>query len=164
MQRQTTWHKVQRVTELMSAPREQAHPSKRHETLGQLDRALGSLDEIYVHLPRGSLTPTQFQALRYLAEGGTSTIGALSRATQSTASTTTGLANRLEEQHLVQRSYPETDRRTVTLAVTPEGIHELAVLTAERIDTLDRMLARLSDDDLFRLFGYVAMVQWVVTG
>lgn len=163
MQRQATWRNVQRVAELMSASRDPAYPSKRQETLRNLERALGSLDEIYAALPTGPLTPTQFQAMRHLAEGGPRTLGALARATGSSASTTTGLADRLEIHHLVQRSRPEEDRRTVTLTVTPEGRYELTRLTAGRIDTLDRMLTRLHDEDLAMLFGYLAVAQWIVT-
>lgn len=163
MQRQVTWHKVQRVVELMSTPRHQAYPSTRQEALRQLERELGSLDEIYVCLPRGGLTQTQFQAMRHLAEDGPRTLGALARATGASASTTTGLADRLETQHLVQRSHPEEDRRTVTLTVTKTGSHELALLTAERIEALDRMLTGLNDDDLAMLFRHIAAARCIIT-
>ena len=163
MQRQMTWRNVQRVAELMSASRDPAYPSHRQETLRNLERALASLDEIYADLPTGPLTPTQFRAMRHLAEGGPSTLGALALATGASPSTTTGVADRLESHHLVQRAHPEQDRRTVTLAVTTEGSYELTRLTDGRVDRLDRMLSRLHDEDLAMLFGYVAVAEWIVT-
>jgi DNA-binding MarR family transcriptional regulator len=159
----SAWHKVQRVVELMSTPRDPAYPSTRQETLRRLERELGSLDEIYVCLPRGGLTQTQFQAMRYLAERGSRTLGALVRATGTSASSTTGLVDRLETQHFVQRSHPEEDRRTVTLTVTKTGSHELALLTADRIDELDRKWAGLNDDDLAMVFRHIAAARCITT-
>ncbi len=66
------------------------------------------------------LTPPQAISLRKLLDGPLP-MGAVAEALSCDASTLTGIADRLEERHLIRRQLDPTDRRVKLLALTDEG-------------------------------------------
>ena len=66
------------------------------------------------------LTPPQSIALRKLLDGPLP-MGTVAEVLSCDASTLTGIADRLEERHLIQRQIDPTDRRVKLLALTDAG-------------------------------------------
>ena len=66
------------------------------------------------------LTPPQAISLRKLLDGPMP-MGAVADVLSCDASTLTGIADRLEERHLIQRQVDPADRRVKLLALTDEG-------------------------------------------
>ncbi len=66
------------------------------------------------------LTPPQAISLRKLLDGPMP-MGAVAEVLSCDASTLTGIADRLEERHLIQRQVDPADRRVKLLALTEEG-------------------------------------------
>jgi DNA-binding MarR family transcriptional regulator len=66
------------------------------------------------------LTPPQAISLRKLLDGPMP-MGAVAEVLSCDASTLTGIADRLEERHLIQRQVDPADRRVKLLALTDEG-------------------------------------------
>ena len=66
------------------------------------------------------LTPPQAISLRKLLDGPLP-MGSVAEILSCDASTLTGIADRLEERHLIQRQVDPTDRRVKLLALTDDG-------------------------------------------
>lgn len=66
------------------------------------------------------LTPPQSIALRKLLDGPLP-MGSVAEVLSCDASTLTGIADRLEERHLIRRQIDPTDRRVKLLALTDTG-------------------------------------------
>jgi DNA-binding MarR family transcriptional regulator len=60
----------------------------------------------------------------------------------------TTVVDRLEKDGLVRRSASETDRRTVHVALTAEGLAQFEGLAADHEAEVSRLFAGLSDSDL----------------
>ncbi len=60
----------------------------------------------------------------------------------------TAVVDRLESDDLVLRTQSETDRRTVFVALTPEGLAQFEGLAAEHEAEVDKLFSGLSGDDL----------------
>lgn len=74
------------------------------------------------------LTGPQLISLRVLDQRGPMTAGALARAVDLSQATLTGILDRLAKRRLVTRRRSSSDRRRVTIALSPEG--ERVVRTA----------------------------------
>ncbi len=77
------------------------------------------------------LTPQQHQALLVIrgSEGAWANVGRLAERLCLRHHTAVGLAQRLETAGLITRKQSEKDRRSVLLALTPEGEAKLEILT-----------------------------------
>lgn len=73
------------------------------------------------HLRQLSLTPAQFDAIATLGNTNGLSMGELGEKTLITKGTLTGVIDRLEQKHLVQREVPPDNRRSVLVRLTPEG-------------------------------------------
>ncbi|MEY4698521.1 MAG: hypothetical protein RIT14_2949 [Pseudomonadota bacterium] len=76
------------------------------------------------------------------------TMSELSRMLLVSNGNATTVVDRLEKDGLVCRTPSETDRRTVFVALTPEGFAQFEGLAAEHETEVSRLFAGLSDSDL----------------
>lgn len=76
------------------------------------------------------------------------TMSELSRMLLVSNGNATTVVDRLEKDGLVRRTPSETDRRTVFVALTPDGLRQFETLAAEHEGELSRLFANLSEADL----------------
>ena len=104
------------------------------------------------------LTTPQLLCLRLLAQEGTLTAGAVARELYLSQATITGVLDRLEKRGLIERRRDQTDRRRVSIHLSPAGVtavekaplplHErfasrLGGLAPQERDEIDRVLAKV---------------------
>ena len=82
--------------------------------------------------------------LRRIGEPHELTAGELVRQTMVTTGALTNRIDRLEERHLVERVPSPTDRRSVIVRLTDEGLRLVDTVAATHLDTERRLLAGLS--------------------
>ena len=76
------------------------------------------------------------------------TMTELSRALLVSNGNATAVVDRLEKDGLVRRTQSDTDRRTVFVALTPEGLAQFEGLASDHEHEVDRLFANLSEPDL----------------
>lgn len=76
------------------------------------------------------------------------TMSELSRMLLVSNGNATTVVDRLEQIGLVRRTPSESDRRTVFVALTPEGIAQFETLAADHEAEVSRLFERLSEADL----------------
>jgi DNA-binding MarR family transcriptional regulator len=76
------------------------------------------------------------------------TMSELSRMLLVSNGNATTVVDRLEKDGLVRRTPSEVDRRTVYVALTPEGLTQFEVLAAGHEAEVSRRFANLSESDL----------------
>ena len=76
------------------------------------------------------------------------TMSELSRMLLVSNGNATAVVDRLEKDGLVRRAASESDRRTVFVTLTPEGLKQFETLAAEHEAQVNAMFASVSDDDL----------------
>ncbi len=79
------------------------------------------------------------------------TMSELSRLLLVSNGNATTVVDRLEKDGLVMRRASETDRRTVFVALTPEGLAQFDIYAAAHEAEVSQLFAGLSDTDLDRL-------------
>ncbi|MFN3761918.1 MAG: MarR family winged helix-turn-helix transcriptional regulator [Anaerolineae bacterium] len=125
------------------------------EDLGmRLSQLMGALRARFARdLARYGLTFPQFMALCSLehAEGQSMRMGDLAAATHQSAASMTGIVDRLLEGGLVERRPDPTDRRSVVVALTPQGAQLLERVRAGRRHTVEGLLRSLSADEQAQL-------------
>ncbi len=121
------------------------------EDLGiRLSQLMGALRARFARdLARYGLTFPQFMALCSLeqAEGQSMRMGDLAAATYQSAASMTGIVDRLLEGGLVERRPDLTDRRSVVVALTPQGAQLLEQVRADRRHVLEQLLQSLSTEE-----------------
>lgn len=76
------------------------------------------------------------------------TMSELSRMLLVSNGNATAVVDRLEGDGLVRRTQSDTDRRTVFVALTPEGLAQFEGLASDHEHEVDRLFANLSEPDL----------------
>jgi DNA-binding MarR family transcriptional regulator len=76
------------------------------------------------------------------------TMSELSRMLLVSNGNATAVVDRLEAEGLVRRTPSESDRRTVFVRLTPEGLARFDLLAAEHEAHVDRLFGALSESDL----------------
>jgi DNA-binding MarR family transcriptional regulator len=76
------------------------------------------------------------------------TMSELSRLLLVSNGNATAVVDRLEKDGLVRRTQSDTDRRTVFVALTPEGLAQFEGLASDHEHEVDRLFANLSEPDL----------------
>lgn len=115
--------------------------------LGVTRAAEGGLRE-YLRLNHGTTLP-RFDVLAALwrrREGVT--MSELSRMLLVSNGNATTVVDRLEKDGLVRRTPSETDRRTVYVGLTPEGLAQFEGLAADHEAEVNRLFGGLSEADL----------------
>ncbi|WP_327068449.1 MarR family winged helix-turn-helix transcriptional regulator [Kitasatospora sp. NBC_01302] len=141
-----------------------APESDREQALDGLARAAYSLSAADSRLrgratrTPGALSLTHARALRVLADDGPLPIGRLAARTETTGAATTQLVNGLAAAGYVTRERPAGDKRSVLVALTPDGRrrHEertraLAAELAGELGGHDTQALRVATDVLRRL-------------
>ena len=86
-------------------------------------------------------------AALFRKQGGV-TMSELSRMLLVSNGNATTVVDRLEKDGLVRRTGSDADRRTVFVALTPEGLAQFEILAAEHERELTRVFGTLSEADL----------------
>ncbi|MGX4583948.1 MarR family winged helix-turn-helix transcriptional regulator [Paenibacillus chitinolyticus] len=92
------------------------------------------------------LTPVQLLTLKNLKEHPLIGLGELSEYILLGTSTTSGIVDRLVKAGLVSRERSETDRRSVTLKLTEQGLEQWNLVERDHMDRL-YILASVSEED-----------------
>ena len=115
--------------------------------LGVTRASEGSLRE-FLRVQHGTTLPRfDVMAALYRRRDGV-TMSELSRMLLVSNGNATTVVDRLESDGLVRRSPSDLDRRTVYVALTPEGLKAFEGLAADHEAEVDRLFAGLSEADL----------------
>jgi len=111
-------------------------------------RAAESQLREYLRVEHGTTLPRfDVMAALYRRRDG-ATMSELSRMLLVSNGNATTVVDRLEKDGLVRRTASETDRRTVFVALTPEGLRQFEGLAADHEREVNSMFADLSDSDV----------------
>lgn len=118
--------------------------------LGVTRAAEGSLRE-FLRVKHGTTLPRfDVMAALYRRRDGV-TMSELSRMLLVSNGNATTVVDRLEADGLVRRAPSDLDRRTVYVALTPEGLRAFEGLAADHEAEVDHLFAGLDESDLDRL-------------
>jgi DNA-binding MarR family transcriptional regulator len=95
-----------------------------------------------------SLTFSQWTVLMALREWGSSTSARIARDICHDAGSLTRILDELEERNLISRVRSETDRRSVTLSLTSQGLALVEMLLPRVIDHWNTLLADFSHTEI----------------
>ena len=111
-------------------------------------RAAESQLREYLRVEHGTTLPRfDVMAALYRRRDG-ATMSELSRMLLVSNGNATTVVDRLEKDGLVRRTASETDRRTVYVALTPEGLRQFERLAADHEREVNTMFADLSDSEV----------------
>lgn len=114
-------------------------------------RAAESQLREYLRVEHGTTLPRfDVMAALYRRRDG-ATMSELSRMLLVSNGNATAVVDRLEKDGLVRRTASETDRRTVYVALTPEGLKQFEVLAADHEREVNALFEDLSDADVEQL-------------
>ncbi len=131
----------------MSEPQAKRRLKMWIRLLGVTRAAEGELRE-YLRVKHDTTLPRfDVMAALYRRREGV-TMSDLSRMLLVSNGNTTTVVERLEKDGLVRRSPSETDRRTVFVALTPEGLAQFEGLAADHEAEVSRLFDGLSEADL----------------
>ncbi len=104
----------------------------------------------------------QLSVLRLVAEQGPMRVSDVAREVGLSASSVTGLFDRLEADGYIERRRGQEDRREVTVHLTDEARRMLEEAQAQIVIEVERLFAPLSDEDLETITRLIAkLVQHV---
>lgn len=113
--------------------------------------AIHLLRRVRRHDPDSGLSAARLSALSVIVFGGPITMGELARAEQVQLPTISRLVTSLEQQGLVCREIPPSDRRVVSVQATGHGRQVLTEARERRIRDLGQQLQSLPPHDLATL-------------
>jgi DNA-binding MarR family transcriptional regulator len=96
----------------------------------------------------GSLSIVQLHVLTVLETAGPLSMGKLADALDVSVASATGIVDRMEQRGLVERRHDEVDRRVVLVHATDAGTAVFTDLEQQRRASLQRILERLSNEEL----------------
>ena len=115
--------------------------------LGVARAAEGELRE-FLRVEHGTTLPRfDVMAALYRRRDG-ATMSELSRMLLVSNGNATAVVDRLEKDGLVRRTASETDRRTVYVALTPEGLRQFERLAADHEREINTLFGELSETDV----------------
>jgi DNA-binding MarR family transcriptional regulator len=100
--------------------------------------------------------PRQFAVLRFLAEDGPATIGAIQDHMYTSASTASTIVSQLDEAGYLSRTRSDEDNRVVIVALTPAGEQVVENTRMGGIALLRRKLTTLPEDRVRRIDAALA--------
>ncbi len=98
----------------------------------------------------------QLTVLRLMAEHGPMRMSDVAREVGLSASSVTGLFDRLEAEGYIERRRSQEDRREVTVLLTDEARRMLEDANARIVREVERLFAPLSDEDLETITRLIA--------
>lgn len=115
-------------------------------TMGKVHREIERLSTLTMEDKIASML--QLRALTYLKDHPQSTVGELANELKMSSSAIAQFTDRLHSATLIKRVNDEKDRRVVRLVLTKEGITEISVAHEKIIETMDKFLHYISEEDL----------------
>ena len=131
---------------------------KLHELIMRLGRHRSLRDPLNGICEDHQLTPTQLHALIWLGNDGPTNVGVLAQRIGITKKTITGVVDRLDHMHLVERTRDAEDRRAVVARLTQQGEALFLRINRSLDQGLRRMLDLLEPEDRESLFGLLERV------
>ena len=136
-----------------------------HQPIIQLMNSMRELNQSFFQATRkdaeaAGITYIQLLALKLLKHNPSIGLGELSERMYASASTTSGVVDRLVQAGLIERERPQSDRRSVVLKLTPEG-ERILELTSRRIMVRLAPLLQLPEEDfrhLLRIHGKIISI------
>ncbi len=120
--------------------------------LASLGRAVGSLRCAgSQRLVRLGISMTHFHVLTLLRHHDAMPMGRLAEILDASMSSVTGIIDRMEEKHLVERTRVADDRRVVLVSITPAGLALVDEAELVKSEVMAGALTRLTLDELDRL-------------
>ena len=98
----------------------------------------------------------QLTVLRLMAESGPMRMSDVAREVGLSASSVTGLFDRLEAEGFIERRRSREDRREVTVLLTAQAHHMLEEANARIVREVERLFAPLTDEDLETITRLIA--------
>ncbi|BAC90702.1 MarR family winged helix-turn-helix transcriptional regulator [Gloeobacter violaceus] len=111
------------------------------------------------HVRSVGLTPPQFDVISTLGNTDGMSMNKLGEKTLITKGTLTGIIDRLEEKGLVKRAVTEGNRRSFTVALTPEGEQLFEQIFPAHVAHLKARFMGLSEAQLDQLFVALKMLR-----
>ena len=107
----------------------------------------------FLRVGHGTTLPRfDVMAALYRRQGGV-TMSELSRMLLVSNGNATTVVDRLENDGLVRRTQSDADRRTVFVALTPDGLAQFEILATEHEREVNRVFAALTEAELDTLTG-----------
>lgn len=104
---------------------------------------------------RLGLNATDHKVMSILERDGPLPAGEIARRTGLATASVTALIDRLEHRGFATRRHDPTDRRRVLVDATPEGVARYAPYFAARADSLARLYAPYTDDELAVILDFL---------
>jgi len=143
------------MSRTFSPPSRPAPADRRAAVTAVLDELNGAIRLLRCaatgRMVRQGISMTQVHVLWQLEEQGTLPMSRLAELLEVSFSNVTGLVDRLEERHLVERLRAEDDRRVVLVRLTAIGQDLLDELQVMKRDLTEAVLGHLDDRQLSRL-------------
>jgi DNA-binding MarR family transcriptional regulator len=99
----------------------------------------------------GSLSLVHLHVLTILEADGPQSMSRLADALDVSVASTTGIVDRMEQRHLVDRQADSDDRRMVVVHMLEAGADIFRQMSEHRRQSLTRLLDRLTDEELSAL-------------
>jgi len=137
--------------------------STKKSTVEAADRfhsaAIHALRHVRREDPATGLSPARLSALSVLVFGGPRTLGELAAAEQVRPATMTRIAQSLVAGGYARRETDPTDGRVARLSATPKGRKVMQQGRGRRVETLARLLGRLTPEEVLRIRDAADLVE-----
>lgn len=120
------------------------------------NRFVANLDMV---LADRDITISQWGILKAIADHRVNTAADIVRIYGHDAGALTRMLDRLEDKGLIMRHRSQSDRRCVTLSVTPAGLHMMEVCQPLVVRVHNAAMAGITQEDHARLLGYLQQMQ-----
>lgn len=125
--------------------------------------AIHALRHVRREDPATGLSAARLSALSVLVFGGPRTLGELAAAEQVRPATMTRIAQSLVEGGYARRAADPTDGRVARLSATPKGRKVMQQGRGRRVETLARLLGRLTPEEVMRIRDAADLVERALT-
>ncbi len=125
--------------------------------------AIHALRHVRREDPATGLSAARLSALSVLVFGGPRTLGELAAAEQVRPATMTRIAQSLVEEGYALRNADPADGRVARLSATPKGREVMQQGRERRVETLARLLRRLTPEEVMRIQEAADLVERALT-
>ena len=141
--------------------------SRKKSSVEAADRfhsaAIHALRHVRREDPATGLSAARLSALSVLVFGGPRTLGELAAAEQVRPATMTRIAQSLVEEGYALRNADPADGRVARLSATPKGREVMQHGRERRVETLARLLRRLTPEEVMRIQEAADLVERALT-
>jgi DNA-binding MarR family transcriptional regulator len=125
--------------------------------------AIHALRHVRREDPATGLSAARLSALSVLVFGGPRTLGELAAAEQVRPATMTRIAQSLVAEGYARREADPKDRRVARLSATAKGRRVMQQGRERRVETLARLLGRLTPEEVMRIHEAAELVERALT-